>query len=1050
MKLALSRRSSINDITDARTTLAQELLQGIKFIKIFGWEQNFVNRHRDLRKKEARILQSLIDLRNTVMSASVAIPVFAAAPSFALYSFLAENVTPARVFSSIGLLNSLRQPLGVLPTGTSLLLDASISISRIESFLMAEEAEETSHIDPDSGFAVELSSASFTWEAYDRRPDHTSEHVVHGTDSKQQPDLRIPFQRSSSLESQQFSRPLLQPDAEVEHNDDVFQFTDLSLTLKRGELVAVVGDVASGKSSLLAALAGHMRMTAGKLTYGASKAYCSEGAWIQNASIRDNILFGQPYESDWYNEVIDACALRADFDSFAAGDLTEVGERGVTLSGGQKQRINISRAIYSGAETILMDDPFSAVDAHVGQHIFNKAILGLLRGKCRVVATHQTHILSTCDKIVRLEHGRIASVEMPDHATKQGARRQLSFGSKEKARPLLQARTNKQASDPAETKASSSLMMREERPTRGGVPISVYNFYLSSTGNPLSVGLVLGQLALLQASIIGGSLWLSCWTSYIYEMSDAYYLGVYATLGIVQAGLMFFFCRSITYYAIRASYNMLDGALTSVVRSPMSFFDTTPLGRLINRFSKDTDTIDNTLADSLRLFMMTTGSTLAVFILIVTYYQLFVFAILPVIAAYLSYTNYYRSSAREMKYHESTLRSKVFAQFGEAINGVSTIKSYGAQDRFVSRFYRAVDDMNSAYILSFSYQRWLAIRLDGIGLILVLTAGLLAVRSSLSVDPSVVGIVVAWIVSVSNMLQYTIRYLTDVDRDMVSVERLQHYATRLTREEPVNTSCVEIPGSWPSRGGIVFEKAYLQYREDLPDALRNFNLNIRPGERIGIVGRTGAGKSTILTALLRLVNLRQGKITIDGVDIAHIALATLRSRITVVSQDPKLFRGTVRSNLDPFDEHPDSELLRAMQRVHLPTPDQETKAERDTINLTSTVEEDGTNFSFGQRQLLVLARALVRHTQITVFDEATMAIDLETDRKIQQTIAEAFNGRTLICIAHRLRTILSFDRICVMDAGQIAELGTPKELWERGGLFRRLCDQSGIAEKDFT
>lgn len=481
----------------------------------------------------------------------------------------------------------------------------------------------------------------------------------------------------------------------------------------------------------------------------------------------------------------------------------------------------------------------------------------------------------------------------------------------------------------------------------------------------------------------------------------------------------------------------------------MSFFDQTPLGRLVNRFSKDTDTIDNTLADSIRLFLMTTGSTLAVFILIVSYYRLFVFAILPVVAAYLSYTNYYRSSAREMKFHESTLRSKVFAQFGEAINGVPTIKSYGAHDRFVSRIYRAIDDMNSAYILSFSYQRWLAIRLDGVGLILVLTAVLLAVRSSISVDPSVIGIVVAWIISVSQMLQFTVRYLTDIDRDMVSVERLQYYGTCLTKEEPDNVSRVEGLASWPTKGQILFEKACLQYREDLPDALRDFDLHIRSGERIGIVGRTGAGKSTILAALLRLVNLRQGKIVIDGLDISQIALASLRSRMSVVMQDPKLFRGTVRSNLDPFDEHPDSELLRAMRRVHLQSPAQEKHGERDRIDLTSAVEEDGTNFSFGQRQLLVLARALVRHSQITVFDEATTAIDLETDRKIQQTIAEAFAGRTLICIAHRLRTIISCDRICVMDAGQIAELGTPKELWERGGLFRRLCDQSGIAENDF-
>lgn len=288
MKLALSKRSSINKITDSRATLAQELLQGIKFIKIFGWEATFVERHQKLRQKEVHTLRTLIDLRNTVMSVSMAIPVFAAAPSFALYSYLSEDVTPARVFSSIGLLNSLRQPLGILPTGISQLLDASISISRIEHFLSAEEAEDTATFDADADFAVALLSASFTWEAHGHKRRGGLTDI-----EKQESRLRVPFERSSSLESQQFSRPLLKSSSQFEQADNVFQLEEVSLTLKRGELVAIVGDIGSGKSSLLAALAGHMRMTNGSLTYGATKAYCAEGAWIQNASIRDNIVFGQ-------------------------------------------------------------------------------------------------------------------------------------------------------------------------------------------------------------------------------------------------------------------------------------------------------------------------------------------------------------------------------------------------------------------------------------------------------------------------------------------------------------------------------------------------------------------------------------------------------------------------------------------------------------------------------------------------------------------------------------------------------------------------------------
>jgi len=748
------------------------------------------------------------------------------------------------------------------------------------------------------------------------------------------------------------------------------------------------------------------------------------------------------------------------------GDLTEIGERGITISGGQKQRLNIARAIYFDADIVLMDDPLSAVDAHVGRHIFDNAILGLLKDKCRILATHQLWVLNRCDRIIWMENGKIQAIDtfdnlMRDSVAFQQMLETTAVEDRKDGGPLLPAVADEDAGD-KKKKKGKSLMQSEERAV-SSVPWSVYDAYIRASGSILNAPFTIFLLVMSQGANIMTSLWLSYWTSDKFGLDMGVYIGVYAALGAVQALLMFAFMVALTVYGTSASKNLLRMAVARVLRAPMSFFDTTPLGRITNRFSRDVDVMDNTLADAMRMYFFSIASIIAVFALIIAFFHYFAIALVPLFLLFIFATSYYRSSAREVKRFESVLRSTVFAKFGESLSGVACIRAYGLTEKFIVDIRKAVDEMDSAYFLTYSNQRWLSIRLDMIGNALVFTTGILVVTSRFNVNPSIGGLVLSYILAIVQMIQFTVRQLAEVENGMNAVERILYYGTQLEEEAPLKT--IEVRKSWPEKGEIIFDNVEMRYRAGLPLVLQGLTMHIKGGERIGIVGRTGAGKSSIMSTLFRLVEISGGHITIDGLDIATIGLQDLRSRLAIIPQDPTLFRGTVRSNLDPFGEHTDLELWSALRQADLvaeerpngpssssdvpaPAPAAAPK-DPSRIHLDSVVEEDGLNFSLGQRQLMALARALVRGSQIIVCDEATSSVDMETDDKIQATIATGFRGKTLLCIAHRLRTIIGYDRICVMDKGRIAEMDTPINLWRaEGGIFRGMCDRSGIRVED--
>jgi ABC-type multidrug transport system fused ATPase/permease subunit len=1069
IKSLFKRRKAINKITDQRVSLTQEIISSVRFVKFFGWETSFLQRLKELRSREIRKIQVLLAIRNAINSASMSMPVFASMLSFITYSLTSHNLEPARIFSSLALFNSLRMPLNLAPLVISQVTDAHASIGRIQEFLLAEEQEETVEWDEQMEDAIEVQHASFTWE---RNATHDKEGPGVFQSKNEMKAARDAHKREKKAEkAEKAEKAAKKNDSDDNLSEETqvepFKLSDLDFTVKRNELVAIIGTVGSGKSSILAALAGDMRKTGGKVKMGASRAFCPQYAWIQNAALKENILFGKPEEPDWYNKVVDACALRPDLEILPDGDLTEIGERGITLSGGQKQRLNIARAIYFDADIILMDDPLSAVDAHVGRHIMDNAICGIMKDKCRILATHQLHVLNRCDRIIWMqEDGRIGSIDTFDNLMRDSADfRQLMASTAQEEDLEKAAKGNdedeiedekKDAKEMPKPKNAAGLMQQEERQVKS-VKWGVWAAYIKAAGSPFAWPLVVMFLVLANCANIATSLWLSYWTSNKFRLSMGAYIGIYTAFGFSQSTLMFSFSTVLSISGTNASKTMLQRAMQRVLRAPMSFFDTTPLGRITNRFSKDVDSMDNNLTDAMRMYFITLTMIISVFILIIVYFHYFAIALGPLFIIFLFASNYYRASAREMNRHEAVLRSHVFARFGESISGTASIRAYGLQKYFKQRLRDAIDDMDSAYFLTFANQRWLSTRLDAIGNLLVFTTGILVVTSRFNVSPSIAGLVLSFVLAIVQMIQFTVRQLAEMENKMNATERIHYYGSELAEEAPLKLRQVE--DTWPQAGTIDFDNVQMRYRAELPLVLQGLSMQVKGGERIGIVGRTGAGKSSIMSALFRLTELSGGQIRIDGIDISTVGLHDLRSRLAIIPQDPTLFKGTIRSNLDPFHEHTDLELWSALRKANLvgaETDHTERPPTADTtvegvgrIHLDSIVDEEGLNFSLGQRQLMALARALVRDSRIIVCDEATSSVDFETDRKIQETMATGFKGKTLLCIAHRLKTIIHYDRICVMDVGRIVELDEPIRLYHQGGIFRGMCDKSGIMGEDF-
>lgn len=869
---------------------------------------------------------------------------------------------------------------------------------------------------------------------------------------------------------------------------------NITLAVPRGHLVAVVGAVGSGKSSLLSAFLGEMNKTSGRVNTNGSIAYVPQQAWIQNATLQDNILFGKPLAKQKYSDVIGMCALKPDFDMLPGGDQTEIGEKGINLSGGQKQRVSLARAVYYDADTYFLDDPLSAVDSHVGKHIFDKVLgpNGLLKDKTRLWVTHNVSYLAQTDLVVVLKAGEISEVgsyqqllekkgafaefllhhlsdterTSPEELDEMKDVLQNKLGTEfkdklQRARSLSESASESDqtaAGDrresvkrktpeatPNELKEKNKLIETEKAET-GSVKWSVYKHYLMSVGVLASVVTVLMNL-ILQVFQVGSNYWLAMWSNdqemltvngTVNKERRDLYLGVYGGLGVGQVLSVSVSSLALYLGTLAAARALHAALLAGVLRAPtIGFFDCTPVGRVLNRFSKDVDVLDNVLPMTLRGWTSCFFAVLGTLFVISVSTPIFLAVILPVGALYYVIQRFYVATSRQLKRLESVSRSPIYSHFGESITGATTIRAYGVTQRFVEESENGVDHNQSCYYPSCIANRWLAVRLEMIGNLIIFSAALFAVLGRDDVNPGIVGLSVSYALQITQTLNWLVRMTSEVETNIVAVERIKEYAE--TQQEAAWTVGSGPGATWPETGALQLEALTLGYRAGEP-ALRGVTCAVAPRDKLGIVGRTGAGKSTLTLGLFRIVEAISGKIMIDGIDISTIGLHQLRSRITIIPQDPVLFSGTLRMNLDPFDAYSDDDIWRSLEHAHLKNFVQGLAA-----GLRHEISEGGENLSVGQRQLVCLARALLRKTPLLVLDEATAAVDLETDELIQKTIRSEFANCTVLTIAHRLNTIMDSTRVMVLDKGQLVEFAPPDQLLQdKTSIFYSMAKDAGL------
>ncbi|KAF8558202.1 ABC transporter [Imleria badia] len=1052
MKRLFSIRIKSMAWTDKRSKLLQEMLSGMRVIKFFSWEIPFMKRITEYRKLETAYIRTLLILRAGLSAFAISLPTLAAVIAFITYSLTGHSLTAANVFSSLTLFQLIRLPLMLLPMSLGSIADAVTACKRLYDVFEAETSDGTLVLNNDLDVAVKIDGADFTWDSPPPRPENP----------KTSSDRRGAHNKMKGK-----SKPTSPPTPQPADEANIFKLRGINMEIPRGKLVAIVGAIGAGKTSLLQGMIGEMRRVAGTVEFGGSVAYCAQTAWIQNATIRENICFGRPFEEERYWKAVRDSCLEPDLQMLPSYDLTEVGEKGISLSGGQKQRINICRAIYCNSDIVILDDPLSALDAHVGKAVFSNVLKSGTSGKTWILVTHALHFLPEVDYIYTLVDGKIAERGTFDALmANDGAFCKFieEFGSQ-------QDNSNKSAGEEIEMvrddKKEQSVgikgkaMMQEEERNTGAIPLKVYREYLSAGNGMVLVPILFLSLALMQGSNVMSSYWLVYWEEMKWNYPQGFYMGTYAALGVSQSLTMFFMGASFAILTYYASQELHARAITRVLHAPMSFFETTPLGRIMNRFAKDIDTIDNLIGDSLRLLSVTVSSIISAIILISIVLPWFLLVVFFILICYFYAAFFYRASARELKRLDAILRGSLYSHFSESLSGLTTISAYGETDRFKKENVELVDVENRAYWLTVTNQRWLGIRLDLLGAILTFAVAILTVGTRFSISPGQTGVVLSYILMVQQSFGWMVRQVAEVENDMNAVERIIHYANEVEQEAPHQVKDSAAPPSWPSKGRIVMKDVFMKYRPELSFVLKGLSMDIASGEKIGIVGRTGAGKSSIMTALYRVVELSSGSIQIDGVDISKVGLEQLRKGLAIIPQDAFLFSGTLRSNLDPFALYDDAHLWDALKRAHLVDTDEQQPSLSQTItqgdaqvigsrfDLDSPINGEGSNLSVGQRSLVSLARALVHETKILILDEATASVDYETDGKIQNTIATEFKERTILCIAHRLRTIISYDRVCVLDAGTIAEFDTPANLFiTPDGIFRGMCDRSSISLED--
>ncbi|KAJ3617905.1 hypothetical protein MTP99_006989 [Tenebrio molitor] len=964
--------------TDRRLRIINEIIHGIKIIKMYAWEKPFGTLVTQFRKLEIHQIKIMCYI-NSFTSCCPLFVNHVALFFWVLTITLSGNSLNAKhIFFMSSIYHSLRLvALIFFPFGVTFWTQTIVSVRRIQQFLKSEET---------SKFALRYRNRPIT---------------------------------------------LTKICAKWDASSDEYKLNDVNLTIQPGQVVAIVGSIGSGKTTLLQAMLNEIPHLEGRLEVGGSISYAPQEAWLFSGTIKENILFGKDLDEAKYHKVVEMCALQRDFSVFPCGDLTRVGEKGVRLSGGQKARVTLARALYRDVDFYLLDDPFSAVDARVGKELFDNCIKNYLRNKTVVLTTHQLHYLESVDVIYVLDNGRVKASGTYEELKLEHL--ELLPGDSRGGEIKLDTAASYQFESvdaTAETKETEEI---------GSVSNLIYRRYFKS-GGKIIVACLITLTILLTASVIHGaqyflSFWVNQEQAKTTTLTSTQCLFIYGSLVSLVLILCLASALACFKFGVVLATNLHDKMFRKIVAMPMRFFETNPSGRILNRFSKDMDSIDEDVPMSFLFTVLVAGEIIfiAIFNFVVNLKMLIPTLVMFGIVCYFRVV--FLVTSRNLKRLEARARSPILSHLSSSLQGLVTIRAFHNQPDQQAKFNGHQDLHTSAYYLYLASSSAFGFWLDFIcGLYLsTVTLSFLLIHSE--IHGGDVGFSISQCLIMMGTLQYGMKKWSDLENDMVSVERVVEYCD-LTPELDDGT---KIPSElWPTTGKIAFNGVSLRYSDDAPLIINRLSLQIDPEDKIGIVGRTGAGKSSLVSTLFRLTHF-EGDIKIDGVNIKTLPLRRLRSRISIIPQEPTLFSGTIRKNLDPFDEYPDSHLWEALNDVELKTVVSDSPA-----GLSSRVSESGLNFSVGQRQLLCLARAIIRMNKILILDEATANVDFQTDELIQSTIRRKFKGCTVLTVAHRLQTVMDCEKILVIDAGCAVEFDSPSKLLQNtNGAFYKLVQMSG-------
>uniref|UniRef100_A0A453INX7 ABC transporter C family member 3 n=1 Tax=Aegilops tauschii subsp. strangulata TaxID=200361 RepID=A0A453INX7_AEGTS len=992
MKMQEKFQQKLMDCKDVRMKATSEILRNMRILKLQGWEMKFLSKINDLRTTETSWLKKYLYTWTAATFVFWGAPTFVAVATFGACMLLGIPLDSGKVLSALATFRVLQEPIYNLPDTISMMIQTKVSLDRIASFLCLEESPMDAVERLPSGssnVAIEVSNGCFSWDG-----------------SPELPTLK-----------------------------------DLNFQARQGMHVAVCGTVGSGKSSLLSCILGEVPKLSGEVKTCGTMAYVSQTAWIQSGKIQDNILFGKEMDSEKYDRVLEWCSLKKDLEILPFGDKTVIGERGINLSGGQKQRIQIARALYQDSDIYLFDDPFSAVDAHTGSHLFKECLLGALASKTVVYVTHQIEFLPAADLILVMKGGRIAQAGKYNNILGSGEELmelvgahqdaltaldviEVANGGSEKlssslSRSLSSAEEkDKQNGKEEGDKVQSGQLVQEEEREKGRVGFWVYWKYLTLAYGGALVPFVLIAQLLFQVLQIASNYWMA-WASPVSEDAEppvSMSTLIYVFVALAVASSLCILVRAL--FVVTAAYKtatlLFNKMHMAIFRAPMSFFDSTPSGRILNRASTDQSEVDTYIANQMGYVA---------------------FSIIQLVGIIVVMSQrYYIETARELQRLVGVCKAPIIQHFAESISGSTTIRSFGKEDQFVLTNSHLIDADSRPKFYNAAAMEWLCFRLDTLSSFTFAFALIFLISLPTGIiDPGIAGLAVTYGLNLNMLQAWVVRSMCNLENKIVSVERILQYIS-IPEEPPLSTSGDKLPHNWPSEGEIQLRNLHVRYAPQLPFVLKGLSVTFPGGMKTGIVGRTGSGKSTLIQALFRIVEPTVGQILVDGVDICTIGLHDLRSRLSIIPQDPTMFEGTVRSNLDPLNEYNDDQIWESLDNCQL--GDEVRKKE---LKLDSPVIENGENWSVGQRQLVCLGRVILKQTKILVLDEATASVDTATDNMIQRTLRENFSEATVITIAHRITSVLDSDMVLLLDDGVAVERDSPAKLLEhKSSLFSKL------------